>query len=507
MKKILNKINLIAIIIITIFATVACSNNKSKNTDDTVNINPLPIPPILEDTNKDANVADFTIEAQYGKTKFIDNKETNTMGYNGNYLGPVMMVNKGEKVNLHVKNNLDEHTTFHLHGLELPGISDGGPHQKIAAGTTLDRSFTINQPSATLWYHPHFIGSTATQVYKGLAGLIYVNDDVADKLNIPKEYGVNDIPLVIQDRTFDEDGQFKYDTRLMDGAIGDTIILNGAISPTLDVNTQKVRFRILNGANASNYTLSLSNKDAFFQIASDGGLLESPVKRDSIFISPGERVEVIVDFSKSKVGTKIELNNTDKNKDTKSIITFNVKNKVDDKTEIPDKLVTIDPLPKDKVSKKRNIELQGMGEMVNINGEKFDINKINFFGKQDEIEMWTITNPSSKSNMNMDDNKDMNMNDSKDMNMKDMNMKDMNMNDMDTVMGHPFHIHGTQFQIVSRNGQAPPPQEQGWKDTVYVNPDEEVKILVKFNNKGIYMYHCHILEHEEAGMMGQIKID
>ena len=140
--------------------------------------------------------------------------------------------------------------------------------------------------------------------------------------------------------------------------------------------------------------------------------------------------------------------------------------------------------------------------MVNINGEKFDINKINFFGKQDEIEMWTITNPSSKSNMNMDDNKDMNMNDS-----KDMNMKDMNMNDMDTVMGHPFHIHGTQFQIVSRNGQAPPPQEQGWKDTVYVNPDEEVKILVKFNNKGIYMYHCHILEHEEAGMMGQIKID
>ena len=115
----------------------------------------------------------------------------------------------------------------------------------------------------------------------------------------------------------------------MDGAIGDTIILNGAISPTLDVNTQKVRFRILNGANASNYTLSLSNKDAFFQIASDGGLLESPVKRDSIFISPGERVEVIVDFSKSKVGTKIELNNTDKNKDTKSIITFNVKNKVE----------------------------------------------------------------------------------------------------------------------------------------------------------------------------------
>lgn len=430
--------------------------------------NKLPIPELLEDTNPDENIAEFTLEPQEGKTSFIDNKKTDTMGYNGSFLGPVIRVNRGEKVNIHVNNKLREVTTIHWHGLEVDGKNDGGPHQGIQPGDTWEPSFTINQPAATLWYHPHFIGSTATQVYKGLAGLFFIEDEVSKSLNIPKEYGVNDIPLVIQDRSFNKDGSFIYDTNMMDGVVGDTIIINGSINPTLDVKTEKVRFRIVNGANSSNFELKLSNKNEFYQIASDGGFLEAPVKQNSIFLSPGERVEIIVDFSKYEVGTQIELKS-----DNKSIMTFNVNEKVEDKTEIPSTLTSINRMSKESVSKERRFELRGMGHMVSINGEEFDMDIINEVGKYGETEIWTVTNPSS----------------------------------MMHSMGHPFHIHGTQFQVLTRNGKELLPEEMGWKDTVFINPDEEVKLIVKFNDIGTYMYHCHILEHEEEGMMGQIKIE
>ncbi|MBS5307901.1 multicopper oxidase domain-containing protein [Clostridium sp.] len=430
--------------------------------------NKLPIPELLEDTNPDENIAEFTLEPQEGKTNFIVNKETDTMGYNGSFLGPVIRVNKGEKVNIHVNNKLKEATTLHWHGLEVDGKNDGGPHQGIQPGDTWEPSFTINQPAATLWYHPHFIGSTATQVYKGLAGLFYIEDEVSKSLNIPKEYGVNDIPLVIQDRSFNKDGGFIYDTNMMDGAVGNTIIINGSIDPTLEVKTEKVRFRIVNGANSSNFELSLSNKNEFYQIASDGGFLEAPIKQSSIFLSPGERAEIIVDFSKYEVGTKIELKS-----DNKNIMTFNINEKVEDKNEIPNSLTTINRMTKENVTKERRFELRGMGHMVSINGEEFDMDIINEVGKYGETEIWTVTNPAT----------------------------------MMHSMGHPFHIHGTQFQVLTRNGKEPLPEEMGWKDTVFINPDEEVKLIVRFNDIGTYMYHCHILEHEEEGMMGQIKIE
>ena len=430
--------------------------------------NKLPIPELLEDTNPDENIAEFTLEPQEGKTNLIGNKETETMGYNGSFLGPVIKVNKGEKVNIHVNNKLKEPTTLHWHGLEVDGKNDGGPHQGIQPGDAWEPSFTINQPAATLWYHPHFIGSTATQVYKGLAGLFYIEDEVSKSLNIPKEYGVNDIPLVIQDRSFNKDGSFIYDTNMMDGAVGNTIIINGSIDPTLEVKTEKVRFRIVNGANSSNFELSLSNKNEFYQIASDGGFLEAPIKQSSIFLSPGERAEIIVDFSKYEVGTKIELKS-----DNKNIMTFNINEKVEDKNEIPNSLTTINRMTKENVTKERRFELRGMGHMVSINGEEFDMDIINEVGKYGETEIWTITNPAT----------------------------------MMHSMGHPFHIHGTQFQVLTRNGKEPLPEEMGWKDTVFINPDEEVKLIVRFNDIGTYMYHCHILEHEEEGMMGQIKIE
>ncbi|GKU27587.1 multicopper oxidase mco [Clostridium folliculivorans] len=441
------------------------TNNISK---DAIINSSLPIPALLEDKNPDPKVDDFTLEPQQGEVSFIKGTETKTTGYNGNFLGPVIRVNKGDEVNIHVNNKLSEPTTVHWHGLELNGENDGGPDQAIQAGATWNPSFVINQQAATLWYHPHFSGTTATQVYSGLAGLFYVDDEISKNLNIPKEYGVNDIPLVIQDRSFNKDGSFKYDTNMMDGATGDTILVNGAIKPYLDVKRVKMRFRIVNGANASNFNLKLDNGSAFYQIASDGGFLESPISQKSILLAPGERAEIIIDFSKYDKGTKVSLMS-----DKTEILNFNVKEDGNDTTEIPGVLTKINKIEKSQATKVRNFDLQGMGNMVSINGQKFDMNRIDETVKQGDIEIWNITSENS----------------------------------MMHNMGHPFHIHGVQFQILSRDGKEPATEEKGWKDTVYIEPNEKVSIIVRFNNKGTFMYHCHILEHEEAGMMGQIKVE
>ncbi|WML34043.1 multicopper oxidase domain-containing protein [Clostridium sp. OS1-26] len=442
------------------------SNNNS-NTQEQSTM--LPIPKLLEDKNPDSRVADFTLTAQQGTTAFINGNSTETYGYNGNFLGPVIRVNKGEEVNIYVNNNLKESTTVHWHGLNIDGKIDGGPHQPIPSGGKWNVDFTVNQPASTLWFHPHLDGKTGEQVYRGLAGLLYVEDEVSKSLNIPKDYGVNDIPLIIQDRMFDSKGNLSYGgAQMMDGALGNTILVNGAIKPYLDVKRVKMRFRLVNGSNARIYSLQLSNGDEFEQIASDGGFLGTPVKMNKLELGPGERAEIIVDFSKYEKGTTVSLTGGNFN-----ILNFNVKEDGEDTTKIPQHLTDITKLPESSAKTVRKFNLEGMGNMVSINGKKMDMNRIDEKVKLDDTEIWEITNPK----------------------------------DMMGGMSHPFHIHGVQFQVLSRNGQEPPANERGWKDTVLVHPNENVRIIVKFTKKGLFMYHCHVLEHEDAGMMGQFEVE
>ncbi len=215
----------------------------NKPIDNNQNGNKLPIPPLLEDKDPEEGKAEFDLKVQYGKTEFIEGYEANTLGYNGNYLGPVIRVNKGDDVKININNTLDEPTTVHWHGLEVPGEMDGGPHQVVDPNTTWKPYFTIDQPAATLWYHPHLLHKTGEQVYKGLAGLFYIEDENSKKLDIPKEYGVNDIPLVIQDKRFTDNGNIPYDLDmrdLMNGFLGDTVLINGALNPQLDVKSEVI---------------------------------------------------------------------------------------------------------------------------------------------------------------------------------------------------------------------------------------------------------------------------
>ncbi|WP_034551909.1 multicopper oxidase family protein [Carnobacterium funditum] len=438
------------------------------------NGNKLPIPPLLEDKNPEEGKAEFDLNVQYGETEFFEGKKTDTLGYNGDYLGPIIKVNKGDEVKINVKNTLDEPTTVHWHGLEVPAEMDGGPHQVVDSRSTWTPQFTIDQPASTLLYHPHLLDKTGEQVYKGLAGLFYIEDEKSKNLNIPKEHGVNDIPLVIQDKRFTKDGDIPYELDMrdtMNGFFGDTILINGAISPELDVKNEIVRLRILNGSNARSYDFNFSDDATFHQIASDGGFLAESVEMTNVALAPAERAEILVDFSDYKVGDKVTFRDAENN-----LMTINIVEESTKKAEIPKDLVEIPKYDKDEVVRSRAFVMSSTGPMVTINGKQMDMNRIDEEVKLNELEEWIVTNQSSGG----------------------MGMM--------SSSPHPFHVHGVQFQIVERNGKTPPLNEQGWKDTVMVKSNEEVKLLVLFKHKGLFMYHCHILEHEDAGMMGQFTV-
>ncbi|MFJ8261214.1 multicopper oxidase family protein [Rummeliibacillus sp. NPDC094406] len=434
--------------------------------------NELTYPYVLKPDQMNYNTISYTIRAQQGTSEIFDGIKTKTYGYNGDFLGPVIRVQKGMNVTIHLVNDLQEDTTFHWHGLEIPGNEDGGPHKVLKPGETETIHFTVQQDAATLWFHPHPMHETGKQVFKGLAGLLYIDDKNSEMLNIPKTYGVDDLPIILQDKTFTDDKQLVYDKVMNeDGTSGDTLLINGVVDPKLTVDRKKVRLRILNGSNMRSYTLHFNNDMEFQQIASDGGFLNEPNTTKEIEVAPGERAEVIVDLTKVN-GNEVSL----VNEDNKTILPIHLKGTVNNSktTETVYQLNSVnatDEMKNKKVTK--TIKLAGMMNNVTINNKKFDPNRIDFIQKQNETEVWEIEN----------------------------------VKDAMGGMNHPFHIHGTQFQVVSVDGKEPPANLSGLKDTISLKPGQTAKIAVKFTHKGIYMYHCHILEHEDNGMMGQIKVE
>ncbi|WP_186668922.1 multicopper oxidase family protein [Sporosarcina sp. BP05] len=431
--------------------------------------NELKIPSMLERDNEEGVV--YTVRAQKGKTEIFDGVETNTYGYNGTFLGPMLRFDKGDTVKIRTINELDGETTFHWHGLEVSGDVDGGPHNSLKPGEEKVIEFEVAQEASTLWFHPHPEGKTAEQVYNGLAGLIYIEDDNSKGLGLPNDYGKNDIPLIFQDRTFDDEKQLNFSAVLNDdGTIGDTLLINGTLNPMLTVNKEKVRLRLLNGSNARNYTFKLNTGDSFVQIATDGGFLNEPVALKEITLTPSERVEIVVDFS--QLNTTIDLALI--NEDGSILLPFEVSDQSGKISRIPGEMNNFSLTEEEmEMPVTKKVELFGMMDQVTINGKKFDAERIDFTQQQGVTEVWEIYNKP----------------------------------DMMGGMIHPFHIHGTQFKIISRDGKEPPENERGWKDSISIKPDERVKIAIQFKHKGVYMFHCHILEHEDNGMMGQVKVE
>ncbi|HFQ15784.1 MAG TPA: oxidase [Rhodobacteraceae bacterium] len=471
--------------------------------------NPLRIPPLLEGDMRDGEKA-FDLRIQRGAMTFFPGFKTPTMGINGDYLGPTLRVKVGDRLRLKVSNAIGEPTTLHWHGLHLPAREDGGPHQVIAPGADWTARFPVRQLPATCWYHPHMLGRTGEQVWAGLAGLILIENEASAALAIPNDYGVDDIPLVIQDRAFNEDGSFAYATSMHDimmGMRGDTILVNGTREPFFSATTSKVRFRILNGSNARFYNLGLDDGRAFHQIGTDGSFLEAPVPVSRVALGPGERADIVVDVSDGKpvrlanfpfagsggllgtlrrgMGMMRNMMNRGAGDDNDSYAVLEIRPAKARKAlaELPARLVTLPRLREEDATVTRRFTLEmgmGMGMMMGggggkpftINGKAMDMARVDETIRLGTTEIWEISNSSP--------------------------------------LPHPFHIHDIQFLILDRNGTPPAAHERGYKDTVTVDHNETVRVIARFDDyadpERPYMYHCHILEHEDAGMMGQFTV-
>ncbi len=461
----------------------------------------LPIPALLTGDVNNLGQTEFNLNLQQGQHSFLAGTTTATFGINGDYLGPTIRVSNDQKVLFNIKNDLGENTTIHWHGAHIPAKMDGGPHQIIKSGETWQPNFTIKQNAATLWYHPHLLGKTAEHVIKGLAGFFIVDDQQSAQLAIPKNYAVDDIPIVIQDRTINADGSMPYELfmmrDLMRGYRGDKMVVNGVINPTLNSAAEIIRLRLLNGSNARTYNLGFSDNRTFYQIASDGGLLAQPIPMQRLRLSPGERGEILLDLRgdlnktlklmsySSEITSTLSFspNMSDSlDRSNFNIMNFNITRPGTNLLTLPNSLVAVQSINQAESNNSRDFVLRagmGMTGMGNnssasftINNKTMDMARIDETIKLGNTEIWKIWN--------------------------------------DSTMAHPFHVHDVQFQIISRNGVAPETNESGWKDTVLVLPDERVEIISRFEDyadtETPYMYHCHILEHEDAGMMGQFLV-
>ncbi len=486
-----------------------------------ITYNPLTIPPTLSgssfnlwlsETNKqfwDAGAAPLPILAH--------GAPTTTYGYNGmQFWGPTLIMTNGDFVQINVTNNLIDSTTVHWHGFHIPAIMDGGPHQFIPAGTVWSPSFKVLNSAATYWYHPHLHTTTQRQLTYGAGGFIIVRDAAEAALALPRTYGVDDIPIGFTSRRFLTNSfhgvapgnQFAFD-HLLDN-YGDFILANGTYLPQATLPRQYVRLRILNAEIMRGYNLGFSDDRTFYVIANDQGLLDAPVPVTRVKLMVGERVEILLNLGADASGSTLDLkaynsgqvfgfpgnegdpvtpngesgpikasllNNTDFNL-LHIVVTNATANAI---VYLPQTLVTNTYLTTNDVTNVRSISLTGgdVGAEYTFNDAAYSPTFLNHTIDLNAIEQWNITGS--------------------------------------TVFGHALHIHDIKFKIVSRSGGTqvstnglPAPYESGWKDTVYVPVEENVSVIAKYDdfasNLNPFMFHCHFLNHEDGGMMGQFVV-
>lgn len=482
-------------------------------------VDPLPIPELARSTGMRRSPEKPTVQIPYYRIAMQafeakvhrDMKPTRMWGFNGMFPGPTFDLPSGKEVLVEWANELPrkhflpiDHSLHgaetdkpqvravaHLHGGKTRPGSDGYPEDWIEPGKSAIYHYPNEQDAAMLWYHDHAMGINRLNIFAGLAGAYILRDKLEDRLRLPK--GKYEIPLVICDRMFDQSSQLYYPISDNPNApwipefFGDANLVNGKLFPFFEVEPRKYRFRVVNVSNGRFYRLSLSNKQTFHQIGTDQGLLAAPVAVKKIMIAPGERIDLIVDF-KDSVGSRIVLQD-----DFVAMMQFRVSaaNVVDDSV-LPVNLRTLEKLPESTAVKTRILSLDEVDDLVQ-NPVKMLLNKSSWHDPITEnptlgsTEIWSFVNPTDDS--------------------------------------HPIHIHLVKFQILDRRkfetfgyssrgelrytGPAvpPDPSEAGWKDTVRAEPGMVTRIIARFDGyPGRYVWHCHILEHEDNEMMRPYEV-
>jgi blue copper oxidase len=473
----------------------ACTTARPAPFELEVGVNPLFIPELID--SRETSEIELTL--QNGSHEFFPGIPSKTRGFNGSYLGPTIRLYNQADTTITFRNEIGEPTTVHGHGLHVRGELDGGPQSKIMPGESWKITIPVRQEAGLSWYHPHLMGKTAEHVHSGLAGLYIIEDEVSERLNLPKVYGVNDLPLVIQDRSFTEGkmNEYKIDlNQLINGLREDTIVVNGTLDAYQNVPKGWVRLRLLNASNARFYRFSFHGELPFVKIATEGGFLEAPVEMTSIEIAPGERNEIMIDLSSGTdailIADLLPVDPEDRGRRQEVILTKQVLE------------LRVDP------------SLQVQGELPET------LNDINFFERADAVKVRTFHMGMDGINRRDNESTELPENYKETFTINGHSMKMMHVNEEITLgdieiwkitgerMPHPFHVHGVSFQILTQNGKPPAPEDRGWKDTVVVREDEVTEIILRFDHEATmkfrFMYHCHMLEHEEGGMMGQFTV-
>jgi spore coat protein A len=477
-------------------------------------VDPLPIPEVARSNEFRPSPTDQGVKLPYYRLAMRpieskvhrDLKPTRLWGFGPSSPGPTLETRSGQGLLVEWANELppahflpidhtihgaeadkpDVRAVVHLHGAKAPPESDGYPENWYVPGKSALYHYPNNQDAAMLWYHDHTLGINRLNVVAGLLGVFLVRDSVEDSLNLPA--GKYEIPLVIYDRIFDQQGQLYYplspnpQSPWIPEYFGDAILVNGKLFPYLDVEPRKYRFRVLNGANGRFFHLSLSNGQTFHQIGTDQGLLPAPVPLDHVLLAPSERADLIIDFA-DHAGEQIVVKN-----DAFTVLQFRVsRNKTKDTASLPSTLRPVPRIPEPEAAKTRMLSL----------------------GEIDDRAQNPVTMLLNRAHWNMPVTEDPVLNSVEIWNLINL-----------TDDSHPIHLHLVRFQILDRRrfepffyknqgilkytgAPVPPdPNEAGWKDTVRADPGMVTRIIIRFEGfVGRYVWHCHILEHEDNEMM------
>jgi spore coat protein A len=432
----------------------------------------LPTPPVLKPVRSDRNTDYYEIVMKRNQVEILPGLRTEIWAYNGMAPGPIIKQRQGRQSVVRFINNVGVSTSTHLHGMASLPQFDGYAEDLSRPGFYKDYVYPNNR-AATFWYHDHAIDETAHHVYMGLAGMYIIQDDFELGLPLPK--GRYDVPLIVEDKIFANNGALIFDDNDHTELMGDIILVNGAPWPRMEVANRKYRFRILNGSVSRSYKLALSTGEDLVVIGTDGGLLGAPVRTKDLRIGTGERYELVIDFSRYPVGTQVVLqnlglpNNTDYD-GTSRIMRFDVVRAEPDDSSIPSTLRPFQPLRPPSPRPTRRWTFEKRNNRWEINGNIWDRNRVDANPSLNNIEVWEIIT----------------------------NSRDW---------FHPVHVHLVHFQILERNGQPPLPYERGWKDIVYIGEDDNIKLIAQFGpHQGKYMMHCHNTVHEDHAMMTQFQV-
>ncbi|MGW3648929.1 multicopper oxidase family protein [Streptomyces sp. NPDC000878] len=455
------------------FALLTDGNTFKASAADTA----LNIPDLLEGTTADGTTT-FTLTAKTGTAEVISGVTSTTAGYNGPLLGPTMKWTNGSTVLLNITNSLGADTSVHFHGAHIPPKMDGGPQNAFADGETWSPTFEIKDEAKTLWYHPHALGTTAEQVVHGLAGMIIVEDDSDASAALPSEYGVDDIPLILQCLAVDTSGDIKYNIAgYLASGLTYPVLCNGtnvdATTLGFTATKKRTRFRVLNASPSDILTIQRGDGGTLTQVATDQGYLTEATEVTSIRLVAGARAEFVLDLEAAvTLQTVVTTGWIRGGSGTYDFLTV-TPDASDTPDDLPSTLNTITRYDTTDFAA-RTITLGQSGQLMTINGSAGTTmdSMATIMTTLDAEEIWTITNS--------------------------------------TQLEHSFHLHDVPFQLIEINGEEPTGVDLGWFDTYEVVGGGSIKIAMKFtdftDDTYMYMLHCHLLQHEDEGMMAALMV-